>query len=73
MVAVVKAREDSELTQAKLLEVCEGRLSKPEIPKLVLFVDEALPKTLSSKLRKNDIRSWILDNPSLVPWSMEEA
>jgi len=38
-----------------------------------LFVDEALPKTLSSKLRKNDIRSWILDNPSLVPWSMEEA
>ena len=73
VVAVVKAREDSELTQAKLLEVCEGRLGKPEIPKLVLFVDEALPKTLSSKLRKNDIRSWILENPSLVPWSMEEA
>ena len=73
VVAVVKAREDSELTQAKLLEVCEGRLSKPEIPKLVLFVDEALPKTLSAKLRKKDIRSWILDNPSLVPWSMEEA
>jgi acyl-CoA synthetase (AMP-forming)/AMP-acid ligase II len=73
VVAVVKAREDSELTQAKLLEVCEGRLGKPEIPKLVLFVDESLPKTLSSKLRKNDIRSWILENPSLVPWSMEEA
>jgi len=39
----------------------------------VLFVDEPLPKTLSSKLRKKDIRSWVLDNPSLVPWSMEEA
>jgi acyl-CoA synthetase (AMP-forming)/AMP-acid ligase II len=73
VVAVVKGREDSELTQATLLEVCEGRLSKPEIPKLVLFVDEPLPKTLSSKLRKKDIRSWVLDNPSLVPWSMEEA
>ena len=73
VVAVVRAREDSELTQAKLLEVCKGRLGKPEIPKLVLFVDEPLPKTLSSKLRKKDIRSWVLDNPSLVPWSMEEA
>ncbi len=73
VVAVVRAREGADLTQADVLKVCAGRLGKPEIPKLVLFVDEPLPKTLSSKLRKKDIRSWVLDNPSLVPWTMEEA
>lgn len=73
VVAVVKLREGEHLTQDALIEACRGRLSKPEIPKHVLFVDHALPKTLTAKLQKNEIRRWVLADPARLPWSIGTA
>lgn len=50
-----------------IIAFCHGRLSRPETPKQVVFVDE-LPKTSNAKVRKGELKQWLTDTPGLVPW-----
>jgi len=71
VVAVAVARSTHrDVTAADLITFCHGKLSRPETPKHVVFVEE-LMKTVNGKLRKADIRNWLLraEEP-LVPWCM---
>ena len=64
----VKRPTHPELEAAEVVKFCDGKLSRPETPKHVVFVGE-LMKTLNGKLRKNDIRSWLLEpKRGLIPW-----
>jgi len=68
VVAVVTRRPTHmNATAAEILNFCEGKLSKPETPKHVVFVDE-LPKTSNAKVKKTDIKKWLIANAELVPW-----
>jgi acyl-CoA synthetase (AMP-forming)/AMP-acid ligase II len=71
VVAVVKAQDGAAPSPQALLDFCRNRLGKPELPKHILFVSEPLPKTLTAKLRKKEIRDWFLRDPSLVPWPLD--
>ena len=67
-VAVIRPTH-GDVTAEALIGFCDGKLSRPETPKHVVFVDELL-KTVNGKLRKTDIRNWLLQADELVPWSM---
>ncbi len=66
-VAVMRAGHES-LTTIEVSRFCDGKLGKPEIPKHVVFVKE-LPKTLNGKIKKAELREWLVVTPGLVPWS----
>ena len=70
VVAVVKPKEGESLTADALIEFCRRHLSKPETPKHVLIVHESLPKTLTAKLRKDEIRRQVLADAGKLPWSL---
>lgn len=68
VVAVVKRKEKrGELAAAELMAFCHGRLSKPESPKHVFFVDE-LPRTSTGKIDKNGLKLWLRDRAGSLPW-----
>lgn len=72
VVAVVVPRpEHKGVTGAAIAAFCDGKLSRPETPKHVVFVDD-MPKTLNGKLKKNEIKHWLTITPGLVPWSTDE-
>ncbi|ATE62813.1 class I adenylate-forming enzyme family protein [Thauera sinica] len=73
VVAVVKPKDGESLAADELIDFCRSHLSKPETPKHVLIVDHPLPKTLTAKLQKAEIRRWVLDDPKRLPWSVAEA
>lgn len=72
VVAVVKPKDGEELTANEIIEFCRRHLSKAETPKYVSIVHESLPKTLTSKLMKTEIRRRILSDPGQIPWSLTE-
>ncbi|MEZ5740436.1 MAG: acyl-CoA synthetase [Burkholderiaceae bacterium] len=55
VVAVVIAKEGSELTESQVLAHCEARLAGYKVPKRVVLAD-ALPKNPSGKVLKRDLR-----------------
>jgi fatty-acyl-CoA synthase len=55
MAVVVKA-PDAEVTEAGIIEQCRGNLAKYKIPKKVAFIEE-LPRTLTGKILKKDLRA----------------
>lgn len=66
----VRRPKYSDLTAEDVLRFCDGKLSRPETPKHVVFVNELL-KTPNGKLRKNEIRNWLRDPQSgEIPWDM---
>ena len=68
-VAVARAKH-KELTSEEVIRFCDGKLSRPETPKHVVFVNE-LMKTVNGKLRKNDIKAWLIHpDTQLIPWNM---
>lgn len=72
VVAVVVPRPEHRAVKVtEVLSFCDGKLSRPETPKHVVFVDD-MPKTLNGKLKKNEIRQWLSSTPGIVPWSTEE-
>ncbi|MCW5670744.1 MAG: AMP-binding protein [Hydrogenophaga sp.] len=68
--AVVKRAGHEQATAAELIDFCHGKLSRPETPKHVVFVD-TLPKTSNAKLKKNEIKAWLSSEPGLVPWNTQ--
>ncbi len=54
---------------AEVIGFCHGKLSRPEPPKHVLFVDD-FPRTVNGKLRKHEVRERLLqDAQRLIPWN----
>jgi acyl-CoA synthetase (AMP-forming)/AMP-acid ligase II len=56
------------LAACDILDFCTDKLSKPEIPKHVVFVAE-LPKTSNGKIMKQPLREMLVRDPSLLPWA----
>lgn len=65
---VVKRASQPDATAAEIIAFCDGRLSRPETPKHVVFVPE-LPKTTNAKVKKNELKKWLSSEAGLVPWS----
>jgi len=55
VMAVVSVKEGEELTEAELLEWCQGRIGKFKIPKKVVFT-ETIPRTPTGKILKRVLR-----------------
>jgi acyl-CoA synthetase (AMP-forming)/AMP-acid ligase II len=53
-----------------IIKFCHGKLSAPETPKHVVFVEE-LPRTANAKIKKAEIRKWLTVEKGLVPWNTE--
>jgi acyl-CoA synthetase (AMP-forming)/AMP-acid ligase II len=64
---VVRKPDHADATAAEILTICRDRLSRPETPKHVVFLD-ALPKTSTSKVRKADLRQWLAAPDAPLPW-----
>lgn len=67
---VVRRGGHGDVTAADIVGFCDGRLSRPETPKHVVFVAE-LPKTTNAKVKKNELKKWLSSEPGLVPWSTD--
>ena len=50
------------------MDFCADKLSKPEIPKHVVLVEE-LPKTSNGKIMKPALKNMLTQDPSLLPWN----
>jgi acyl-CoA synthetase (AMP-forming)/AMP-acid ligase II len=69
VVAFVRVRgSHTGLAACDILDFCTDKLSKPEIPKHVVFVAE-LPKTSNGKIMKQPLREMLVRDPSLLPWA----
>jgi len=58
------------VTVEDITSFCIGKLSKQEIPKHVVFVDELI-KTANAKVKKAELKKWLASEKGLVPWSTE--
>jgi acyl-CoA synthetase (AMP-forming)/AMP-acid ligase II len=67
---VVPKLTHKDVTVADIIEFCAGKLSRPETPKHVVFVDELI-KTANAKIMKAEIRKWLSTEKGLVPWNTE--
>ena len=54
--AIVVPKPGEEVTEAKVIEFCRGRLAKYKIPKKVVFTTE-LPRTATGKILKKELKS----------------
>ncbi len=53
--AIIAVKEGQELSEAEVIEFCQGKLAKYKIPKSAAFVD-ALPRTAAGKVLKRELR-----------------
>ncbi len=68
---VVKRATHASATAAEILQFCDGKLSRPETPKHLIFVND-LMKTVNGKVRKTEIRAWLLaSQDKLIPWGVD--
>ncbi len=69
VVAFVR-RSDShnEVSGEDLAMFCIDKLSKPEMPKHIIFVDD-LPKTSNAKIMKQPLKEMLASDLSLLPWN----
>lgn len=65
---VVRRAAHATATAIDIIGFCDGRLSRPETPKHIVFVP-TLPKTSNAKVKKNELKKWLCSEPGLVPWS----
>ena len=69
VVAFVRAREAAApVSIDELTTFCAAHLSKPEVPKHFIFVED-LPRTSNQKVMKQPLKQLLVDDPSLLPWS----
>lgn len=60
--AWIKLKDGRDLTQSDLKAFLEDKLSKMEMPKLIEFREDPLPKTMIGKLSRKDVVSQELEN-----------
>jgi acyl-CoA synthetase (AMP-forming)/AMP-acid ligase II len=69
---VVRKASQPDVTVQALVDFCRSKLSRPETPKYVVFVDQ-LPKTTNGKLKKAELRNWLSGGAVQLPWRVEPA
>lgn len=69
VVAVVRLREGEAADAAALRDFCRERLNHVQVPKHFHFVAEALPRTVTGKMQKAQVRDWLAGQPEQFPWS----
>lgn len=67
---VVRKPSHRDVTVQALIDFCHGKLSRPETPKHVVFVEE-LPKTSNAKLKKGELKKWLSSGAVPLPWQIE--
>jgi acyl-CoA synthetase (AMP-forming)/AMP-acid ligase II len=69
VVAFVRVRSShADLSADEIVAFCADKLSKPEIPKHIVFVTE-LPKTVNGKIIKPQLKERLTREPALLPWN----
>lgn len=75
VVAIVSLTGDQQVSAEQILAFCRGqrhRLSRFEIPKHVLIVDD-LPRGVTGKLDKLGLRRVLQEDPDKLPWTRQSA
>ncbi|MGH3089746.1 MAG: class I adenylate-forming enzyme family protein, partial [Rubrobacteraceae bacterium] len=67
VVAAVVLAPDEEASPDELIEFCRGKVGRFEVPKHVEVMDE-LPKGVTAKVQKHEIKAWFEEEPGRVPW-----
>ncbi|NML91801.1 AMP-binding protein [Sphingobium sp. TB-6] len=68
VVAVVRLREGETANVDALRDFCRERLNHIQVPKHFHFVSEALPRTVTGKMQKAQVRQSLAAQPELFPW-----
>ncbi len=55
--ALVVPAPDQTVTEAELIDYCQGKLARYKIPKSVVFLDSPLPRTAAGKVLKRELRA----------------
>tara|TARA_R110000787_G_scaffold62077_2_gene140520 strand:+ start:4792 stop:6360 length:1569 start_codon:yes stop_codon:yes gene_type:complete len=69
VVAVVRLHEGQTADVASLREFCRERLNQVQVPKHIHFVTDALPRTVTGKMQKAQVRQSLTAQPELFPWN----
>lgn len=70
VVAVVRRRSGMGCTAHDLREYCRSHLNPVQVPKLFLFWDDDLPRTVTGKMQKASVRTSIVERPEMIPWDI---
>ncbi|MFT5472359.1 MAG: acyl-CoA synthetase (AMP-forming)/AMP-acid ligase II [Kiritimatiellia bacterium] len=72
VVAVVRpSKSDQKICADDLIEFCRDKLNRASTPKHIFFTDEEFPLTANFKVRKNEVRDFLLTMPKSIPWDCE--
>jgi acyl-CoA synthetase (AMP-forming)/AMP-acid ligase II len=71
VVAAVVLAPGTEATPGELMDFCRGRLGRFEVPKHVEIVEE-LPKGVTAKVQKHEVKAWFEKEPERLPWKVED-
>jgi acyl-CoA synthetase (AMP-forming)/AMP-acid ligase II len=69
VVAVVRLRDGESADADGLRDFCRERLNHVQVPKHFHFVTEALPRTVTGKMQKAQVRQALSAQPGLFPWN----
>lgn len=67
----VSLNEGAAVTEQELIEFCRGKVGRWEVPKF-LTLEADLPKGATGKIDKQRLRQRYRDDPSQLPWSVED-
>lgn len=54
--AIIKLKSGQRMTEQEVIELCNKNLAKFKVPKKAKFIEEPLPRTLSGKIKKFELR-----------------
>lgn len=69
VVAVVRLHDGQTADADSLREFCRERLNPIQVPKHFHFVTDALPRTVTGKMQKAQVRQSLAAQPELFPWN----
>lgn len=72
VVAAVVLSPEVEATSEDLIDFCRDKVGRFEVPKHVEILDD-LPKGVTAKVQKHEVKAWFQDHPERLPWETEES
>lgn len=72
VVAAAVLAPDETATPEELVDFCRERVGRFEVPKHVEVVDE-LPKGVTAKVQKHEVKAWFEKDPDRLPWKVEDV
>ncbi len=71
VVAVVRRQDHVDVSEQELRDFCRSRLNAVQVPKHILFWDADMPRTVTGKMQKAQVRASILKKPESIPWELK--